>query len=95
MKPPKTIKQLKSFIGRVSYIRSFQPWLSSSNIPEALEKDVSIRWDKEQQTAFQKVKRVLSSPHLSKSIHRVEVNYPPIECYCLALLISTQLRHFS
>lgn len=46
MKPPKTIKQLKSFLGSVSYIRRFISALAELLEPfkKLLKKDVSFQW---------------------------------------------------
>lgn len=50
----KTVKQLKSFLGRVSYIHGFIPALFELLEPleKLLKKDVSFRSGKEQQTAL-------------------------------------------
>lgn len=58
MEPPKSRKQLKSFLGRVSYIRRFIPALAELLEPfqRLLKKDVAFEWINEQQVAFQKVK---------------------------------------
>lgn len=49
MEPPKTTKQLKSFLGRVSYILRFIPALAELLEPfkRLLMKDVAFRWAKE------------------------------------------------
>lgn len=61
---PKTCKQLKSFMGRVSYVQRFIPVLAK--ILELFHKlpkrNIQFKWSKEQQIAFQKAKGVLSSP---------------------------------
>ena len=54
MKRPKTIRELKSFLGRVSYIRRFVPGLASviSGLSKLLKKEVEFTWETEQQEAF-------------------------------------------
>ena len=45
MKPPTNVKQLKSFLGRLSYIRRFIPGLASlTSFSHSLKKNVSFVW---------------------------------------------------
>lgn len=63
--PPTTCKQLKTFMGRVSYVRyRLIPALVELLKPfkQILKKNASFIWGEDQQSAFQKVKSVLSSP---------------------------------
>lgn len=61
MEPPKIVKQLKSFIGRVSYIRRFISVLAELIEPfHKLLKKISFEWSKEQ-VAIQKVEDIVSS----------------------------------
>lgn len=64
MKPLKTVKELKSFKGRISYSRIFIPALFELIEPfhKLLKKNVPFQWRIQQQVAFQRVKDVLSSP---------------------------------
>lgn len=50
MEPPKSTKQLESFLGKVSYIRRFIPALAELLEPfqRLLKKDVSFKWTNEQ-----------------------------------------------
>ena len=54
MKRPTTVKALKSFLGRVSYIRWFVPGLASvtSKLSKLLKKGTEFTWGAEQQEAF-------------------------------------------
>ena len=50
MRPPITVKELKSFLGKVSYIRRFIPRLASitSTFTKVLEKEQSFEWGEAQ-----------------------------------------------
>ena len=54
MKRPTTVKKLKSFLGRVSYIRSFVSRLASvtSKLSKLLKKGAEFTWGTEQHKAF-------------------------------------------
>lgn len=64
------VKKLKSLVERVSYVRILAPALAELLKPfhNLLKKDVSFKWAKEQQTAFQKVKDMLRVPHTMISL---------------------------
>ena len=57
MKPLATMKELKSFEGKVSYIRRFILDLASitSTFTKLLKKGQSFEWGKAQQTAFRRL----------------------------------------
>ena len=57
LKRPTTVKELKSFLGRVAYIRRFMPGLVSvtSELSKLLKKGVEFTWGAEQLEAFQKI----------------------------------------
>ena len=57
MKPPATVKELKSFLGKVSYIRRFIPGLASITTAFArqLKKGQSFEWGETQQIAFRRL----------------------------------------
>lgn len=63
---PQDISQLKSFIGLVNYYGKFLPDLSTvlSPLYRLLRKEDKWCWGKEQQTAFEKVKSLLTSDRL-------------------------------
>ena len=57
MRPPATVKELKSFLGKVSYIRRFILGLASitSAFTKLLRKGKSFEWGEAQQTAFKRL----------------------------------------
>ena len=57
IRPPAIVKELKSFLGKVSYIRSFIPRLASitSASTKLLKKGQSFEWGEAQQTAFKRL----------------------------------------
>ena len=57
MKRPSTVRELKSFLRRVSYIRRFVPRLASvtTSLSKPLKKGTEFTWGTEQQEAFQKI----------------------------------------
>lgn len=61
MKSPTTVKELKSFLGKVSYIKRFIPDLVSFTLPftRLLKKGHSFEWGGEQQKAFQKLQQIM------------------------------------
>ena len=62
--PPRTQKEVKSFMGRLNYIARFifQMTTKCDPIFKMLRKHNSGKWDKECQVAFDKVKEYLTSP---------------------------------
>ena len=64
MPSPANQKQLKSLLGKVSYIKRFIPALGEIITPfqSLLKKGVPFIWGESQQCAFEKIKQVLSSP---------------------------------
>ena len=54
MKRPTTVWELKSFLGKVSYIRRFVPGLASvtTGLSKLLKKGTEFTWGTEQQEAF-------------------------------------------
>ena len=77
IKPPKTSKQLKQFLGMVNFYRDI--WEKRSHILAPLSKLSNVKgkeyiWGKEQQDAFEKAKRmlekeaILSYPDFSKPL---------------------------
>ena len=57
MKRPTTVRELKSFLGRVSYIRRFVPGLASvtSGLFKLLKKGAEFTGETEQEEAFQRI----------------------------------------
>jgi hypothetical protein len=66
LKPPTTTKQLWSFIGTMNYYRDM--WIKQLHILVPLTKLISERqksvWEKEQQHAFEMIKKVISKETL-------------------------------
>ena len=62
MKKPTTVKELKSFLGRVSYIRRFVPGLAlvASGLSKLLKKGTEFTWGAEQQEAFQRIQQIMN-----------------------------------
>ena len=61
MKPPVTVKELKSFLGKVSYIRRLIPSLASITLAFArlLKKGKNFAWRETQQTAFKRLQQIM------------------------------------
>ena len=57
MRPPAMVKELKSFLGKVSYIRRFIPRSASitSAFTKLLRKGHNFEWGETQQTAFKRL----------------------------------------
>uniref|UniRef100_A0A2N9GG70 RNA-directed DNA polymerase n=1 Tax=Fagus sylvatica TaxID=28930 RepID=A0A2N9GG70_FAGSY len=82
MKPPTTQKELKSFLGKLLYIRRFIPGLAAvtSAFAPLLKKGTPFHWSTECQQAFEK---------------DAESRYSGAERSCLALIYASQrLRHY-
>ena len=62
MKRSTTVRQLKSFLGRVSYIRRFVLGLASitSGLSKLLKKGIKFTWGTEQQEAFQRIQQIMN-----------------------------------
>ena len=62
MKKPMTIKELKSFLGRLSYIKRFVPGLVSvtSELFKLLKKGAEFTWGTKLQEAFQRIQQIMN-----------------------------------
>ena len=62
MKRPTTVRELKSFLGRVSYIRRFVLGLASvtTGLSKLLKKGTEFTWGTEQQEAFQRIQQIMN-----------------------------------
>ena len=62
--PPRTLKEVRSFIGRLNYITRFISQMTAKCDPifKMLRKHNYGEWDKECQKAFDKVKEYLTNP---------------------------------
>ena len=56
------VKELKSFLGRVSYIRRFMSRLVSvtSDLSKLLKKEAEFTWGTEQQEAFKRIQQIMN-----------------------------------
>ena len=63
MKLPPIVKELKNFLGKVSYIRRFIPSLASitSAFSKLLKKGQSFEWGEVQQTAFRRIQQIMTN----------------------------------
>ena len=62
MKKPMAVKELKSFLGRLSYIKRFVPGLVSvtSELFKLLKKGVEFTWGTKLQEAFQRIQQIMN-----------------------------------
>jgi hypothetical protein len=65
-KPPTTVHQVRSFLGMAGYYRRFIPDFSkvSKPITELLKNNVKFNWSPECNEAFEKLKKLLTTPHV-------------------------------
>ena len=73
IRPPVTVKELKSFLGKVSYIWRFIPRLASitSAFTKLLKKGQSFEWGEAQQTAFKRLQQIMMNlPTVQAPIHK-------------------------
>ena len=83
MRPPATVKELKSLLGKVSFIQRFIPRLASitSAFTKLLKKGQSFEWGETQQTAFKRLQRIMMNlPMVQAPIHKNHCyfTWPPI-----------------
>uniref|UniRef100_A0A2N9H208 RNA-directed DNA polymerase n=1 Tax=Fagus sylvatica TaxID=28930 RepID=A0A2N9H208_FAGSY len=102
MKPPTTHKELKSFLGKLSYIRRFIPGLAAvtSTFAPLLKKGASFHWSTECQRSLRKAQESdngVEQPiyYVSRTLKDAESRYSGAERSCLALIYASQrLRHY-
>uniref|UniRef100_A0A2N9ED87 RNA-directed DNA polymerase n=1 Tax=Fagus sylvatica TaxID=28930 RepID=A0A2N9ED87_FAGSY len=105
MKPPTTVKELKSFLGKLSYIRRFILGLAAvtTAFTLLLNKGVKYEWTDECQQTFQQLYRVMANlptvkapiPSVPLALRDAETRYARAERACLSLIYATQkLRHY-
>ena len=73
MRPPATVKELKSFLGKVSYIQRFIPRLASITFAftKLRRKRQSFEWGETQQTAFKRLQPIMMNlPPVQAPVHR-------------------------
>ncbi|XP_056169085.1 uncharacterized protein LOC130138612 [Syzygium oleosum] len=74
LKPPSTVKEIRSLLGRLNYVARFISQLSETAKPffKLLKKNAKVKWDTDCQEAFEKIKQYLShSPVLVPPVPRV------------------------
>ena len=77
VEPPRNIKELQSFIGKINFLRRFIPNLAEllRNITNMLKNDTKIKWNAESKQSFEQVKHalnqapVLISPDYTKDFY--------------------------
>ena len=92
-KTPENVSQLHAFSGLVNYYSRFSPNLATVQRPlhHLLEKNVTLKWDKECKKAFEEVKQMITSDN-------VLVHYNPdlpviISCDASTYGLGTVLSH--
>ena len=73
MKPPRTVKQCKSFAGMVNFVSIFCPELQKLLKPiyDLTRKGVNFKWGVEQENAFEEIKQRLQNPPILHMPDRV------------------------
>ena len=94
MRPPVTIKELKSFLGKVPYIQRFIPVLASitSTFTKLLKKAQSFEWGEAQQTAFKSLQQIMMNlPTVQAPIHKKPLLlYLATNSYAIGALIAQE-----
>ena len=92
MRPLVTVKELKSFLGKVSYIQRFIPRLASitSVFTKLLKKGQSFEWGKAQQTTIKRLQQILMNlPTVQALIHKKPLLlYLATNSYAICALIA-------
>ena len=87
-----TVKELKSFLGKVSYIQRFIPGLASITLAFAklLKKGQSFKWGEVQQIAFRRLQQIMTNiPAVQAPIHkRPLLLYLATNSYAIGMLIA-------
>ena len=96
MRPLAIVKELKSFLGKVSYIRRFIPRLASitSAFTKLLKKGQSFEWGEAQQTTFKRLQQIMINlPTVQAPIHKKPLLlYLAINLYAIGALIAQEDR---
>ena len=89
-----TVKELKSFLGKVSYIQRFIPGLASitSTFTKLLRKWQSFEWGETQQTAFKRLQQIMMNlPTIQSPVHRKPLLlYLAANSYAIGTLIAQE-----
>ena len=92
MKPPATMKKLKSFLGKVLYIGRFIPGLTliASTFVKLLKKGQSLEWGEAQQIAFKRLQQIMMNlPTVQALIHKKPLLlYLATNSYAIGTLIA-------
>ena len=94
IRPLASVKELKSFLGKVSYIRRFIPGLASitSAFIKLLRKGQSFKWGEVQQTAFKRLQQIMMNlPTVQVPIHKKPLLlYMATNSYAIGALIAQE-----
>ena len=94
MRPSATVKELKSFLRKVSYIRKFIPGLASitSAFTKLLKKGKSFEWGETQQTAFKRLQQIMMNlPIIQAPVHKKPLLlYLAANSYAIGALIAQE-----
>nr|XP_023921939.1 uncharacterized protein LOC112033404 [Quercus suber] len=94
MKPPATVKELKSFLAKVSYIWRFIPGLASLTLAFArlLKKGQSFEWRETQQTAFKRLQQIMMNLSTMQAPIRKNplLHYLATNSYAISALITQE-----
>ena len=94
MRLPATVKELKSFLGKVSYIWRFIPGLASitSAFTKLLRKRQSFVWGETQQMAFKRLQQIMMNlPMIQAPVHRKPLLlYLATNSYAIGALIAQE-----
>ena len=94
MKTLATMKELKSFLGRVSYIQRFIPGLALITLAFArlLKNGQSFEWGETQQTTFRRLQQIMMNlPTMQAPIHKKPLLfYLATNSYAIGSLIATR-----
>ena len=94
MKPPATVKELKSFLGKVSYSCRFIPGLASitSAFAKLLKRGQNFEWGEAQQTAFKRLQQIMTNLPTMQALIRKKplLPYLAINSYAIGTLIAQE-----
>ena len=94
MKPSATVKELKSFLGKVSYIQRFIPGLALITLAFArlLKNGQSFEWGETQQTTFRRLQQIMMNlPTMQAPIHKKPLLfYLATNSYAIGSLIAQE-----
>ena len=76
LKPPENLQDLQSFLGLVNYLNRFSPALADLTAPlrTLCKKDTLFTWESSQQTAFEAIKKEITSAPVLAYFDRSKAN---------------------